>query len=176
MRILVVFTVLLMSLGLSGQVGTKFPGLKGTNLDEKSVSVPQKNGKYSVVAIAFHRDAEDALKKWLNPLYDVFIKTEKKNAQDFDLADIYDVNFIFIPLISGFRRVADDFKKKTDQAYWAYILDTEKTDIGALQEALGIKNNKIPYFYVLDKEGKIVASESGSYSVAKLDKLEDAVE
>jgi hypothetical protein len=160
---------------LFAQKGDKFPALKGTTLDDKSITVPVVNGKYSVIAIAFSRSAEDDLKKWLNPLYDAFIPTETVSTTGFDMAEIYDVNFMFIPMIAGFRRVAEEFKKGTDKQFWAYIMDTEKTDINALQGKLRIGDNKIPYFYVLDKEGKIVDVQSGKFSEAKLDKLEEAV-
>jgi hypothetical protein len=168
--------LLFASLSFFAQKGDKFPNIKGVCLDDKNMSVPTLNGKYSVIAIAFHRNAEEDLKKWLNPLYDAFIKTEKESSTGFDLADIYDVNFVFIPLISGYRRVAEDFKKGTDKQFWSYILDTEKTDISLLQQKLGITDNKVPYFYVLDKEGKIVEVQSGKFTTTKLDKLEDAVE
>ena len=152
----------------------QFPPVKGTTLDEKQLQIPQNNGKFSIVAIAFHRDAEGSLKNWLNPLYDSFIKKEEGN--NFDLAEYYDVNFIFIPLIQGFRKVADEFKQNTDREFWPYILDTEKTDVKELQKQLGVTDNKHPHFYVLDKEGKIVTSVSGAFSKEKLAKLEDAAE
>jgi hypothetical protein len=160
----------------TAQKGIKFPQVKGSTLEEKQIVIPQLNNKYSVIAIAFHRDAEDALKKWLNPLFDVFIKTEKKSEQEFDLADVYDVNFTFVPMISGFKRISEDFKKNTDKVYWPYIMDTEKTDVSTLQKQLGVSDKSIPYFYVVNKEGKIVEMQSGSFSAAKLDLLEEAVE
>jgi hypothetical protein len=55
-------------------------------------------------------------------------------------------------------------------------MDTEKTDIKELQKQLGVTDNKIPYFYVLDKAGKIVAAQNGDFSEDKMDKLEEAVE
>jgi len=167
-----IVSVLLFSAISKAQI---FPVIRGVTLEEKPVSLPIKNGKFSVIAIAFHRGAEDDLKKWLNPLFESFIKTEETKG-GFDMAEIHDVNFAFIPLIAGFKRVADDFKKDTDKQFWAYIIDTEKTDVKSLQEKLGIQDNKIPYFFVLDATGKVVASQSGKYSASKLEKLESAVE
>jgi hypothetical protein len=92
------------------------------------------------------------------------------------MAEIYDVNFVFIPMIAGFRKVAEDFKKGTDKQFWSYIMDTEKTDVKQLQETLQVSDNKIPYFFVLDKEGRVVETQSGKFSAAKLEKLEAAVE
>ncbi len=159
------------------QKGTLFPIVKGMSLSDKSMTVPAKNEKYSVIAIAYHRNAEDDLKKWLNPLFDSFIKVEGSESNSgFDMADIYDVNFVFIPMIAGFRRVADEFKKGTDKQFWQYIMDTEKTDVATLKETLNVQDDKIPYFYVLDGSGKVVEVQSGKFTQEKLEKLEEAVE
>ena len=157
------------------QKGNTFPSLNGFTLDGKPLHCPPANGKYTVLAIAFHKGAEDDLKKWLNPLYNAFIKKEKGSG-NFDVAEIYDVNFVFVPLIAGFKKVAEEFKNGSDKAFWEYILDTDKTDIKAVEKELGISNTKQPYFYILDKEGKIVAIQSGSFNEGKLEQLEDAVE
>lgn len=160
---------------VSAQSGKIFPSVKGSTLDDKVIALPVKNGKYTVLAIAYHREAENDLKKWLNPLYDNFMKKEK-GSTNFDLAEVYDVNFVFVPMISGFKRIAEDFKKGTDKSFWPYIMDTEKTDIKDLQKQLGVEDNKIPYFYILDKDGKIVESQSGKFTEQKMEKLEDAIE
>ncbi len=55
-------------------------------------------------------------------------------------------------------------------------MDTEKTDIKDLQKLLGVEDNKIPYFYILDKDGKIIESQSGKFTEQKMEKLEDAIE
>lgn len=160
---------------LAGCLGAQqFPSVKGTLLNGQSVSLPHKNGKYSLIAIAFHRDAEDALKKWLQPLYDNFIK--KESGDPFDMAEFHDVNFVFIPMIQGFRKVADEFKSNTDEHYWPYILDTEKTDIRALQNQLGVKDPKSPHFYMLDPEGNVVSSAEGTFSEKKMEQLEEAAQ
>lgn len=168
--------MILINFTLLAQIGKVFPTLQGKTLNENTILVPAKNKKYSVIAIAFHRQAEDDLKKWLNPLFQTFIKDEKESTKGIDMADVYDVNFVFIPMINGFKRFADEFKKDTDPRFWQYIMDTEKTDIGLLQKALLIEDNKIPYFFVLDADGKVLQMQSGKFLAAKLDKLEDAVE
>jgi hypothetical protein len=55
-------------------------------------------------------------------------------------------------------------------------MDTEKTDIKGLKEKLGITDDKIPYFFVLDKGGKILESVNGKFTEEKMDKLEEAAE
>lgn len=167
--------ILFISGALTAQKGQQFPTVNGTCLNDKAMSLPIKNGKETIVAIAFHRGAEDELKKWLNPLYYTFMKKPDKKENKFDMAEVYDVNFVFIPMISGFKKIADDFKAGTQKEFWPYILDTEKTDVKGMQKQLGLKDNKIPYFFVLDKNGKIIEMESGDYSEAKVDALEEAV-
>lgn len=170
--------LILLSFSLSttkAQMGKTFPKVNGTLLNDKICNLPLNNGKYTIVAIAYNRDAEDFLKQWLNPLYDNFMKKEK-GTSNFDMAEIYDVNFVFVPMISGFKKIAEDFKKGTDKEFWPYIMDTEKTDIKELQKQLEVKDNKIPYFYVLNKDGIIKAVESGKFSDQKMQRLEEAIE
>jgi len=168
-------TALLFAINIKAQVGKVFPTITGISLTDKSMNLPIKNGKQTIVAIAFNKSAEDELKKWLNPLYYTFIK-KPKGSTNLDMSEIYDVNFVFIPMISGFKKIKDDFKNSTDKEFWGYIMDTEKTDIKAQQKLLNIQDNKIPYFFVLDKDGKILDVQSGDYKEAKIDKLEDACE
>jgi hypothetical protein len=167
--------IFLLSLSTKAQKGQTFPAVSGTCLNDKAMNMPLKNGKMTIVAIAFHRGAEDELKKWLNPLYYTFMKKPDKKDNKFDMAEVYDVNFVFIPMISGFKKIADDFKAGTQKEFWPYILDTEKTDVKGMQKQMGLKDNKIPYFFVLDKDGKILEVVNGEYSEAKVDILEEAV-
>jgi hypothetical protein len=157
------------------QKGQAFPAVNGILLNDKPMSLPIKNGKETIVAIAFHRGAEDELKKWLNPLYYTFMKKADKKDNKFDMAEVYDVNFVFVPMISGFKMISDDFKASTQKEFWPYILDTQKTDVKGMQKQLGLKDNKIPYFFTLDKDGKITSMQSGEYSEAKVDAMEEAV-
>lgn len=171
---IIVWAILLMVTGVKAQKGKAFPNINGVSLNEKSMSLPIKNGKETIVAIAFHRGAEEELKKWLNPLYYTFIK-KPAGSNKLDMAEIYDVNFVFIPMISGFKKIADDFKKGTEKEFWPYIMDTEKTDIKDVQKQLGVTDNKIPYFFVVDKNGKVLEMVSGDFKEEKVDQLEDAV-
>ena len=175
MKNIVLFIILSWSIKTVAQTGKVFPLMAGVLLDGKIINLPLKNGKFTVVAIAYNRNAEEELKQWLNPLYNLFI-VKKESGSNFDMAEIYDVNFVFIPLISGFKKIANDFKAGTDKEFWPYIMDTDKTDIIDVQKQLKVSDNKIPYFYVLDKSGKIVEVQSGNFTEEKLDKIEDAIE
>ncbi len=156
--------------------GLVFPDISGKTLADKYIELPIKNGKKTVVGIAYSRAAEGDLKKWLNPLYNTFMVKEGGSSKNFDVAEIYDVNFIFIPVIAGLKNVIADFKASTDKEFWPYIMDTEKTDIKKLKETLKAKDEKIPYFYVLEDSGKIIEVVSGAFKEEKMDKLEAAAE
>lgn len=175
MKQFILLLLLINTLLANAQKGQVFPIINGKSLADKPMTLPIKNGKTSIVAIAFHRGAEEDLKKWLNPLYYTFIK-KPKGQTNFDMADIYDVNFVFVPMISGFKKIADDFKNSTDKEFWPYIMDTEKSDIKGIQKQLAISDNKIPYFFVVDKDGKILEVQSGTYKETKVEKLEEACE
>lgn len=173
MKNLISILLCVITLSIVAQTGKKFPEIIGSDLNDKSISLPFKNNKTTIVAIAFHRNAEDELKKWLNPLYYTFIKkSDKKN--NFDMSEIYDVNFVFIPMISGFKKIKEDFKNSTQKEFYPYVMDTEKSDIKAHQKALNITDNKIPYIFVVDKNGIIIEMQSGNFKEDKVDKIEDA--
>ncbi len=155
--------------------GVTFPEISGQTLADKYIELPIKNGKKTVVGIAYSRAAEADLKKWLNPIYNTFMVKEG-NTKNFDVAEIYDVNFVFIPVIAGLKNVIADFKASTDKEFWPYIMDTQKTDIKKLRETLKAKDEKIPYFYVLEDSGKIIEVVSGAFKEDKMDKLEAAAE
>lgn len=178
-----VITLIFISLAISVKAqitaletkGLVFPNIYGQTLADKYIELPIKNGKKTVVGIAYSRAAEGDLKKWLNPLYNTFMVKEG-STKNFDVAEIYDVNFVFIPVIAGLKNVIADFKASTDKEFWPYIMDTQKTDIKKLKETLKAKDDKIPYFYVLEDSGKIIEVVSGAFKEDKMDKLEAAAE
>ncbi|MBA2611865.1 MAG: hypothetical protein H0U95_07845 [Bacteroidetes bacterium] len=170
------FTLLLLAAALIGvaQKGKTFPDTQGATLDDKEKSIPFKNGKVSILAVAFHRGAEEELKKWLNPLYNTFMV--KSKAKTLDMSVSYDVNFVFVPMIAGIKMIAEEFKASTDKAFWPVVLDTKKSDMKAAATSLGVTDRKIPWIFVLDKDGKVIDVQTGEYSEAKIDAMEEAME
>ena len=167
--------VLAATLTCSAQKGKTYPYTVGSTLENKGTSLPQKNGKYSIVAIAFTKAAESELKKWLNPLYNTFM-VKASGPKTIDVSTVYDVNFMFVPVIGGIKKVMEDFKATTDKAYWPYVMDTEKTDMKDVELILNVKDRKIPYVFVLDKNGIVVDVQTGDYTEAKIDAMEEAIE
>jgi hypothetical protein len=154
------------------QVGKTFPKINGFDLSDKALTLPQKNGKYTIVAIAYLREAEPEMRKWLNPLFEEFVNKDKGAL---DMSDGHDVNFYFVPMISGLKNAKMDYKNNTDKGFWPYVMDTDKYDIKGMQKELGVENPKIPYFYVLDKDGKIVNVQSGKYTEEKMEQMGEAI-
>lgn len=175
MKTIFVSLALCFSLVSVAQMGKEFPKIEGSDLNDKAITFPQKNGKFSIVAIAYLREAEPEMKKWLNPLYNEFVNKDKGKS-DFDMSESCDINFYFVPMISGLKIFKKEYKENTDKGFWPYIIDTEKYDVKTMQKAFGISNPKVPYFYVLDKDGKIVDVESGNFTEQKLEKMAEAIQ
>lgn len=158
--------------------GTVFPSCSGETFSGKTVSIPaQTKGKATVLWVAFSRKAEEDMKTWLNPVYNLFV-VKKDTADFFSAAVNYDVNFYFIPMLNQLNQAVGDkekIKKKTDKEFWPYIMYF-KGEVKSYIEALKIEDKDVPYFFVLDGNGKIVHVEKGKYSEAKMDKIEEFID
>ena len=166
---------LFLSVSFFGQVKGIFPTLIGHTLEGSPVTIPiASTKKYTVVGLCYKRAAEEDLKTWIQPMYDVFVA--KPNSTDyFDVASYLDVNYYFIPLISGFKKAANDFKAATQKDLWKNVIDCD-TDIKLLKDQLKPSDDGVPYFYVIDLKGKIVEVVTGKYTEAKMDKIQDAID
>ena len=166
---------------VSGVIGTMFPEMICENYDGKNVHLPNDTkGKYTLLAMAFSTAAEDDLKTWINPIYNKFIgKVDASKADVFDVSIDYEVNLYFIPMFTGFNQLTskqskEKIKAKTDKELYPYLLfyDGGKT----YKDELDFKKRDIPYFFVLDKTGKVVYTTSGKYDDKKLEKILDIIE
>ena len=181
MKIHITFFIIFFSFYLLGQkspIGKVFPDCSGETFSGNSVSVPKgTKGKFTVLWLAFSRKAEDDMKTWLNPVYNHFIAPKTENDA-FSAAVNYDVNFYFIPLLNRVNQALGDkekIKNKTDKEFWPYVLFF-KGEVKSYVDYLSIEDKEIPYFFVLDADGKIVHLEKGKYSESKLTKIEDFLE
>lgn len=172
---LIITILISYTVSTNAQIKSSFPKMSGHTLDEKPISLPLSNTKkYTIVGICYKRSAEADLKTWIQPMYDVFV-AKAKGTDYFDVANYFDVNYYFVPLISGFKKAAADFKAATQKELWGNVIDCD-TDIKLLKTQLKPSNDDLPYFYVLDVNGKIVELVSGSYSESKMEKIQDAIE
>jgi len=181
LSILAFATISIAFIPKAGVIGTVFPAMECEDYNGKAVNLPvDTKGKYTLLCIAFSTAAEPDLKTWINPIYNKFIgKVDASKADVFDVHVDYDVNLYFVPMFTGFNKLAsssskDKIKSKTDKELWPYLLfyDGGKT----YKDELDFKKRDIPYFFVLDKTGKVVYTTSGKYDDNKLEKIVDIFE
>jgi hypothetical protein len=65
--------------------------------------------------------------------------------------------------------------KNIDPQLLPYIL-FYKGELKTYKEALDFERRDIPYFFVLDPEGKIVYATSGAYTEKKMDEVEESIQ
>lgn len=163
---------------INAQVGKKYPSMSGDNLIGKEIAVPMSNGKVTLVALAYSEDSEEFLKAWRQPLFDLFIQAPGTNLFDFEP---YDANIKFIVLLTGAKRiVSGKVKSKLEEnvkPHWKeHILVVKGRSLESFPDlALGTskEERKLPYFYLLDKTGKIVYHTTGKYSKQKQQEIDE---
>ena len=164
-----------------GIEGKMFPAMVCENYNGKKVNLPlDTKGKYTLLGLAFSNGAEDDLKTWINPIYNKFIvKVDASKADAFDVHVDYDVNLFFIPMFTGLNQLTskqskEKIKSHTDKEMYDYLLFYEGDK--SYKEELNFEKKDTPYFFVLDKTGKIVYATSGKYDDKKLEKIIDIIE
>ena len=161
----------------SQTIGAEFPKISGENpLDEK-VSIPEDTkGKFTLIGMAFSKKSEADLKTWFNPVYSTFIAEPTGVFAGFG----YDVHVYFIPMFTGIKAAAANSAKRKAAKEVDHKLKPHvvfyKGSMKAYKETLGLDEKDIPYFFVLDREGKIIYSTSGKYNAHKMREIEALVE
>ena len=172
--ILILVVLLVSMISVKGKL---FPSLTAETLESKNITIPKDTkGKYTLVGLAYSQRAQEDLKTWLQPVYDVFIAKPTKPVL---FEDGYDVNLYLVLMFTGSNESMVGAAKKKMQE-----LDAElkphvliyKGDIATYKEELALVEKDKPYFFVMDEEGKIVHTVSGPYSEAKMQKIEGLLE
>lgn len=176
MRIALAFCLItLTGFTMLGQEGKQFPKLSGETLDSKEVTIPESvTGKITLVGLAYSKKAEQTLSTWYTPMYDKFVL--KRGIFD----HLYDVNMFFVPMYTGAKKMAygTSMKKLMEsnrKDLFPYIL-FYKGELDVYAEALNMDNKNLPYFFVLDEEGKIVYATKGLYNEQKMEKIEEILD
>src|SRR5690606_569379 len=115
--------------------------------------------------------SEDELNSWFQPVFETFIQKTTGLMSGFG----YDVNVYFVPMFTGVNAAASGTAKRKaarsiDQRLLPYVL-FYKGELKTYKEALDFEKRDIPYFFVLDPEGKIVYATSGAYTDEKLEEV-----
>lgn len=158
-------------------VGTIFPDMKAETVDDKLVMLPKDvKGKFTLLGLAYSKKSEDELRTWFEPVFGKFVQ----KAEGLLAGMGYDVNVYFIPMFTGINAAAEGTAKRKamknlDPQLFPYIL-FYKGELKPYKEALDFERRDIPYFFVLNAEGKIVYATSGAFSDQKLDAIEDVIE
>ncbi len=171
---MVIMAVVHLSMAQNGKL---FTSLKGETLEGKTVSLPEDTkGKYTLIGMAYSQKSEDELKTWFQPAYSAFIDKSKPSLFE----ERYDVNLYFIPMFTGVNKLATEAAKKKalqgiDKRLYPYVL-FYKGELEKYKKELGLTQKDIPYFFVLDKEGKIIYYTEGNYSDVKMEAIEEKLE
>jgi hypothetical protein len=158
-------------------IGKKFPDMEAETVEDKKVNLPDvAKGKYTLLGLAYSKKSEDELNSWFQPIFEKFIQKNKGVFESFG----YDVNVYFVPMFTGINAAATGTAKKkamknVDPNLLPYLL-FYKGDLKPYKEALDFEKKDVPYFFVLDKEGKIVYATSGKYNPKKMDEVEAVIE
>jgi hypothetical protein len=172
MKKLFLFLLILPALNGYAQVGKQFPELKGINLNDKTYTIPNDcKGKQTIICLAFSKQAEEALRGWLNPMYNQFLV--KTGLMD----DAYDVNLFFIPMFTGAYQPTQNMAKKqlqegTGKEYYPNVICYHGS-LRTFKQELGLDEKEFPYIFILDKDGKIIYATKGFYSEKKMEEISD---
>ena len=167
-----------LALGTNAQViGNTFPDMIAETVEDKKVNLPlDVKGKYTLLGLAYSKKSEDELNTWFGPVFEKFI--QKTTGLMGGMG--YDVNVYFVPMFTGVNAAATGTAKKKaaksiDPQLLPYVL-FYKGELKPYKEALDFEKKDVPYFFVLDPEGKIVFATSGKFTEAKLDEIESKIE
>jgi hypothetical protein len=175
--ILAALCVLALQTAVCQVVGKAFPEMIAETVEDRKVSLPKDvAGKYTLIGLAYSKKSEDELNSWFQPVFEKFVQKTNGLLAGFT----YDVNVYFVPMFTGVNAAATGTAKKKalkniDPQLLPYIL-FYKGELKPYKETLDFEKKDIPYFFVLDPNGKIVHATSGKYSPAKMDAVEEKIE
>lgn len=158
-------------------IGKTFPAMEAETVDDKKVVLPNDvAGKYTLLGLAYSKKSEDELNSWFQPVFEKFIQKNKGLFEAFG----YDVNVYFVPMFTGVNAAATGTAKKKavknlDPNLLPYIL-FYKGELKTYKQALDFEKKDIPYFFVLDDNGRIIYATSGKYNAKKMDEIEGVLE
>lgn len=149
-----------------------FPPLEGEKADGGRVRLPDPAAKgFTVVGLAYSQKASPMLEEWAEP---AFLRLVAKHGL---FAGTYEADVWFIPMFIGGNKAAYEpsmkrFRKSADPEVADHVLFYQG-EIEPFEQALGLHSKDIPYFFVLDREGRVVHRTEGAFSVEKLDAIEE---
>ena len=151
-----------------------FPALTGETADGTAITLPSASEKaYTIIGLAYSQKAQPALEEWFEPAYLRFV------AKHGLFAGAYDCAVYFVPLFTGVNKAAYEpsmkrFRKSAAPEIVEHVVFS-KADLDQLKAALGLEQRDIPYFFVLDAEGRIIHRTQGDFTDEKLEAMEEVL-
>ncbi len=158
-------------------IGKVFPDMVAEDVEDKKVTLPKDvAGKFTLVGLAYSKKSEDELNTWFQPVFQKFIQKTNGLMSGFG----YDVNVYFVPMFTGVNAAATGTAKRKaikniDPQLLPYML-FYKGELKPYKDALDFEKKDIPYFFVLDVNGKILYATSGKFTEEKMDSIEEVLE
>lgn len=147
----------------------QFPPLQSETLNQKKVSLPADfGGRRSILLVAYKMNQQPVVDTWLPFLGAVSAKYQ--GVRFYELPTIgSNMGFMRGFIDGGMRNgIADSATR--DRTITLY------TDVGALQQALGVSGTSTIHAVVIDASGHVLATASGAYSAAAAAKIEAALD
>jgi hypothetical protein len=172
MKLIIALVYFIMPVLLNAQT---LPVIKTESLTKKAVTLPDDlKGKYSLLCFASSTKAQGDLESWLDPVYQKYIA--KTGLMD----DMYDVNVYFIPVLTGTNfSFAESMKKKfyenSQEDLRPHVLFCNEEGKSIIA-SLNMGKTEVPYFFLLNKDGKIIYRTTGKYTEEKFDAIDDLIE
>ena len=151
-----------------------FPPVQGETAAGAAVNLPDAGtAKYIVVGLAYSQKAQPALEEWFEPAYLRFV------AKHGLFAGAYDVDVFFVPLFTGLNKAAYEpslrkFRKSAAPEIVDHVVFS-KADVDPLKSQLGLDERDVPYFFVVDRTGRILHRTQGAFSEDKLEAIEEVL-
>lgn len=172
MRSIIAIALLVISTHLGAQ--GRFPALQGELANGNTVELPgSPKTPYIVIALAYGRQAQEALEEWYEPAYLRFV------AKHGLFANAYQTELYLVPLFTGADKAAYEpsmkrFRKGAAPEVVERVVFA-KAELDEVRDALGLHDKGIPYFYVVARDGRIVHREEGRFTEDKLDAIEEVL-
>jgi hypothetical protein len=172
MKSIALFSLLAGSVAAHGQ--DRFPIMHGERADGSAIELPgQPSTPFIVIGLAYGQKAQPALEAWYEPAYLRFV------AKHGLFANAYSTEVYFVPLFTGANKAAyAPSLKRFRQSAEPEVADRVvfvKEDADEIRRALALTDKDIPYFFVVDREGRILHRAQGDFSDDKLEAIEEVL-
>ena len=159
----------LLTISLSA-VAQKFLSVETETLSGETVKLPDSfQGKYALIGVGTSKKAEYELKTWQIPVYNKFIA--KTGLMD----EMYDVEVCFLPLFTGISKAAKNrVVKKLKENNESVVYDNLYIYSGPRDpfKEFGIDDKSTPYFFLLNKSGRVIWEAEGRFKQSYFDEIE----